>query len=83
MTARPAGTCRLSISDWPQDSAIVEKPKVGTTIDQFSKGYPVKVTYIEDVIDNDQFFVHANASIAFLDVLQLSHNVPVAFVNSG
>src|SRR5207248_4075563 len=42
---------------------VDQKTKRRPTIDQFSKRYHVKVNYIEDVNDNDQFFGKIQAQL--------------------
>jgi spermidine/putrescine transport system substrate-binding protein len=46
----------LRFSNWPLYIDVNEKTKHHPSLDQFTKKYGVKVDYIEDINDNDQFF---------------------------
>ena len=54
----------LTISNWPLYIDIDEKTKKRLTIEDFQKKYPVKVKYIEDVNDNEEWFGKFQAQLA-------------------
>ncbi len=54
----------LTISNWPLYIDIDEKTKKRPTLDQFTKATGIKVDYIEDVNDNDQWFGKNQAALA-------------------
>jgi spermidine/putrescine transport system substrate-binding protein len=54
----------LTISNWPLYIDIDEKTKKRPTIEDFQKKYPVKVKYIEDVNDNEEWFGKFQAQLA-------------------
>jgi spermidine/putrescine transport system substrate-binding protein len=47
---------KLTISNWPLYIDIDEKTKKRPTVDQFTKETGVKVDYIEDINDNEEWF---------------------------
>ncbi|MDQ3891171.1 MAG: spermidine/putrescine ABC transporter substrate-binding protein [Actinomycetota bacterium] len=58
-TTKPTDTTlakTLTISNWPLYIDVDEKTKKRPTIEQFERKYGVKVKYIEDVNDNNEFF---------------------------
>jgi spermidine/putrescine transport system substrate-binding protein len=54
----------LTISNWPLYIDIDEKTKKRPTVEDFEKKYPVKVKYIEDVNDNEEWFGKFQAQLA-------------------
>ncbi len=54
----------LTISNWPLYIDIDEQTKKRPTLDQFTKATGIKVNYIEDVNDNDQWFGKNQAALA-------------------
>jgi spermidine/putrescine transport system substrate-binding protein len=54
----------LTISNWPLYIDIDEKTKKRPTVEDFQKKYPVKVKYIEDVNDNEEWFGKFQAQLA-------------------
>lgn len=65
-TAAAGGSVKdtLTISNWPLYIDIDEKTKKRPTLDQFTKATGIKVDYIEDVNDNDQWFGKNQAALA-------------------
>jgi len=65
-TAAACGSVKdtLTISNWPLYIDIDEKTKKRPTLDQFTKATGIKVDYIEDVNDNDQWFGKNQAALA-------------------
>jgi len=65
-TAAAGGSVKdtLTISNWPLYIDIDEKTKQRPTLDQFTKATGIKVNYIEDVNDNDQWFGKNQAALA-------------------
>jgi spermidine/putrescine transport system substrate-binding protein len=66
-TAAPADTTlaeQLTISNWPLYIDIDEKTKKRPTLDQFQQEKGVKVKYIEDVNDNEEWFGKFQAQLA-------------------
>jgi spermidine/putrescine transport system substrate-binding protein len=66
-TAGPADTTlaeQLTISNWPLYIDIDEKTKKRPTLDQFEQKTGVKVKYIEDVNDNEEWFGKFQAQLA-------------------
>ena len=66
-TAGPADTTladTLTISNWPLYIDIDEKTKKRPTLDQFTADTGVKVNYIEDVNDNDEWFGKNRAALS-------------------
>ena len=55
---------QLTISNWPLYIDIDEKTKKRPTLDQFTKDTGVKVRYIEDVNDNDEWFGKNRAALS-------------------
>ncbi len=71
----------LTISNWPLYIDIDEKTKRRPTIDQFSKKYGVKVSYIEDINDNASFFGKIEPELARgqsigRDIIVMTDNSP-------
>jgi len=65
--AAPADTTlaeQLTISNWPLYIDIDEKTKKRPTLDQFEQKTGVKVKYIEDVNDNEEWFGKFQAQLA-------------------
>jgi len=66
-TAGPADTTlagTLRMSNWPLYIDIDEKTKKRPTLDQFTEETGVKVDYIEDVNDNDEWFGKNRAALS-------------------
>jgi spermidine/putrescine transport system substrate-binding protein len=66
-TAGPADTTladTLRMSNWPLYIDIDEKTKKRPTLDQFTADTGVKVDYIEDVNDNDEWFGKNRAALS-------------------
>ena len=66
-TAGPADTTlanTLRMSNWPLYIDIDEKTKKRPTLDQFTDDTGVKVDYIEDVNDNDEWFGKNRAALS-------------------
>jgi spermidine/putrescine transport system substrate-binding protein len=66
-TAGPADTTlagTLRMSNWPLYIDIDEKTKKRPTLDQFTEKTGVKVDYIEDVNDNDEWFGKNRAALS-------------------
>jgi spermidine/putrescine transport system substrate-binding protein len=66
-TAGPADTTlagTLRMSNWPLYIDIDEKTKKRPTLDQFTEKTGVKVDYIEDVNDNDEWFGKNQAALS-------------------
>jgi len=66
-TAGPADTTlagTLRMSNWPLYIDIDEKTKTRPTLDQFTEETGVKVDYIEDVNDNDEWFGKNRAALS-------------------
>ena len=66
-TAGPADTTlagTLRMSNWPLYIDIDEKTKKRPTLDQFTDDTGVKVNYIEDVNDNDEWFGKNRAALS-------------------
>jgi spermidine/putrescine transport system substrate-binding protein len=66
-TAAPTDTTlaeQLTISNWPLYIDIDEKTKKRPTLDQFQQEKGVKVKYIEDVNDNEEWFGKFQAQLA-------------------
>jgi len=66
-TAAPADTTlakQLTISNWPLYIDIDEKTKKRPTLEQFEQEKGVKVKYIEDVNDNEEWFGKFQAQLA-------------------
>jgi len=55
---------QLTISNWPLYIDIDEKTKKRPTLEQFTKKTGVKVRYIEDVNDNDEWFGKNRAALS-------------------
>jgi spermidine/putrescine transport system substrate-binding protein len=55
---------KLTISNWPLYIDIDEKTKKRPTIEQFTKETGVKVDYVEDVNDNEEWFGKFQAQLA-------------------
>ena len=55
---------RLTISNWPLYIDIDEKTKKRPTVDDFTKATGVKVRYIEDVNDNEEWFGKFQAQLS-------------------
>ncbi len=54
----------ITISNWPLYIDIDEKTKKRPTIEDFEKKYDVKVSYIEDVNDNEAYFAKVQAPLS-------------------
>jgi spermidine/putrescine transport system substrate-binding protein len=54
----------ITISNWPLYIDIDEKTKKRPTIEDFEKKYGVKVSYIEDVNDNEAYFAKVHAALS-------------------
>ena len=66
-TAAPADTTlaeQLTISNWPLYIDIDEKTKKRPTLEQFEQEKGVKVKYVEDVNDNEEWFGKFQAQLA-------------------
>ncbi len=54
----------ITISNWPLYIDVNEKTKTRPTIEDFEKKYGVKVNYIEDVNDNEEYFGKVQAQLS-------------------
>jgi spermidine/putrescine transport system substrate-binding protein len=54
----------ITISNWPLYIDIDEKTKTRPTIEDFEKKYGVKVNYIEDINDNEEYFGKVQAQLS-------------------
>ncbi len=54
----------LRFSNWPLYIDVDEKTKRHPTLDEFTRRYGVKVRYVEEINDNDQFFGKIQAPLS-------------------